>query len=100
MPTPNTLAIIAGNGVYPLLMARAARTAGVRRLVAAAFHDETDPQLVSGQLARDERPDQRIGIGRYRVEQREIAFDRLVIAIAQTVAVGGKTDLMEKLRRG
>ena len=43
--TPNTLAIIAGSGAYPLLMARAARAAGVSRLVAAAFQDETDPAL-------------------------------------------------------
>jgi len=42
---PANLAIIAGNGVYPLLMARAARAAGVSRLVAAAFQNETDPSL-------------------------------------------------------
>ena len=47
MPTPTTLAIIAGNGVYPLLMVRAARAAGVKRIAAAAFHDETDPQLAA-----------------------------------------------------
>jgi DUF1009 family protein len=40
-----SLGIIAGNGVYPLLMARAAREAGVRRIVAAAFEKETDPSL-------------------------------------------------------
>jgi DUF1009 family protein len=39
------LGIIAGNGVYPLAMARAARAAGVPRIVVAAFHDETDPAL-------------------------------------------------------
>jgi len=42
---PKTLAIIAGNGVYPLAMARAARAAGVNRIVAAAFQNETDPAL-------------------------------------------------------
>jgi DUF1009 family protein len=42
---PNTLAIIAGSGVYPLAMARAARAAGVPRIVAAAFQNETDPAL-------------------------------------------------------
>jgi DUF1009 family protein len=42
---PANLAIIAGNGIYPLLMARAARAAGVNRLVAAAFQNETDPAL-------------------------------------------------------
>ena len=44
--TPRTLAIIAGNGVYPQLMVRAARAAGVTRIAAVAFHDETDPVLV------------------------------------------------------
>jgi len=39
------LGIIAGNGVYPLTLARAARAAGVARLVAVAFTDETDPAL-------------------------------------------------------
>ena len=47
VPTPTTLAIIAGNGVYPLLMIRAARAAGVARIAVAAFYDETDPQLAS-----------------------------------------------------
>ena len=39
------LGIIAGNGVYPLAMARAARVAGVARIVVAAFHNEADPAL-------------------------------------------------------
>ncbi|MEM1060195.1 MAG: UDP-2,3-diacylglucosamine diphosphatase LpxI [Verrucomicrobiota bacterium] len=42
---PDTLGIIAGNGRYPFLLAREAREAGVRRLVAAAFEKETDPAL-------------------------------------------------------
>jgi hypothetical protein len=37
--------IIAGNGVYPFEMARAARAAGETRLVAAAFEGETNPAL-------------------------------------------------------
>jgi DUF1009 family protein len=37
--------IIAGNGVYPRLIADAARKAGVKKIVAAAFTDETDPTL-------------------------------------------------------
>jgi DUF1009 family protein len=41
----DTLAIIAGNGTYPLAMARAARSAGVRRIVAAAFRNETSTAL-------------------------------------------------------
>ncbi|HSP61717.1 MAG TPA: UDP-2,3-diacylglucosamine diphosphatase LpxI [Pyrinomonadaceae bacterium] len=47
MQTPETLGIIAGNGAYPRLVARAARRAGVKRIVAAAFTNETDPGLTS-----------------------------------------------------
>ncbi len=45
LETPTSLAIIAGSGAYPLLMARSARAAGVRRVCAAAFVNETDPEL-------------------------------------------------------
>ena len=45
MAAPDTLGIIAGNGVYPRLLADAARKAGVKRIVAAAFTDETDQRL-------------------------------------------------------
>ena len=41
MQTPDTLGIIAGSGVYPLLLADAARIAGVKRIVVAAFTGET-----------------------------------------------------------
>jgi DUF1009 family protein len=41
----HALGIIAGNGVYPRLVADAARKAGVKKIVAAAFTDETDPVL-------------------------------------------------------
>lgn len=44
---PDVLGIIAGSGVYPLLLADAARAAGVRRIVAAAFTGETDAALSS-----------------------------------------------------
>lgn len=40
-----TLGIIAGNGSYPFAMVKAARAAGVERIVAAAFENETDPAL-------------------------------------------------------
>ena len=43
MNIPDVLGIIAGNGVYPRLLAESARTAGVRKIIAAAFTDETDP---------------------------------------------------------
>jgi UDP-2,3-diacylglucosamine hydrolase len=42
---PDTLGIIAGNGVYPRLLADAARKAGVKNITAAAFTGETDPVL-------------------------------------------------------
>lgn len=45
MSTPDTLLIIAGNGRYPFQLAAAARRAGVARLFAAAFEQETDPAL-------------------------------------------------------
>ena len=45
MAAPKTLGIIAGNGVYPRLLADAARRAGVKRIVAAAFLAETDERL-------------------------------------------------------
>lgn len=45
MQPPNILGIIAGNGVYPQLVAAAARKAGVKKIVAAGFTDETDPAL-------------------------------------------------------
>ena len=45
MAIPDTLGIIAGNGVYPRLLADSARKAGVRKIVAAAFTGETDPAL-------------------------------------------------------
>ena len=39
--------LIAGNGTYPFLIARGARAAGVKRIVAAAFEGETDPNLAN-----------------------------------------------------
>jgi DUF1009 family protein len=41
----HTVGIIAGNGIYPQLLANAARTAGVEKIVAAAFTGETDSAL-------------------------------------------------------
>ena len=40
-----TLGIIAGNGTYPLTLARSARAAGVQRIAVTAFDNETDPAL-------------------------------------------------------
>ena len=45
MVTPESLGIIAGNGVYPRLLADSARKAGVKNIIAAAFTNETDPAL-------------------------------------------------------
>ena len=42
MHAPAQLAIIAGNGIYPRELARAARTAGVQKIFAIAFEGETD----------------------------------------------------------
>ena len=46
-PTPSLegIGLIAGNGIYPETFATAARRAGVRRLVAAAFEGETQSAL-------------------------------------------------------
>lgn len=62
MDVPDSVGIIAGNGIYPRETARAARKAGVRKIVAAGFVNETDPHfkeevdtiewLRVGQLAR------------------------------------------------
>ena len=43
MTIPESLGIIAGNGVYPRLLADSARKSGVKRIIAAAFTSETDP---------------------------------------------------------
>lgn len=40
-----TLGIIAGNGDFPLILARAARHVGIDRLVATAFEGETKPEI-------------------------------------------------------
>src|SRR5213083_129221 len=45
MNVPESLGIIAGNGVYPRLLADSARNASVKKIVAAAFTDETDSAL-------------------------------------------------------
>jgi DUF1009 family protein len=44
---PETLGIIAGNGVYPRVLADAARRSGVRKIVAAAFIGETDDRIAA-----------------------------------------------------
>jgi DUF1009 family protein len=44
---PETVILIAGKGSYPLELARAARVAGVKRLVVAAFKGETDKQVAA-----------------------------------------------------
>ena len=41
----DTIGIIAGNRSLPMVFARQARQLGVKRLVAVAFHGETDPAL-------------------------------------------------------
>src|SRR5437660_6775221 len=46
-PSLDTLGIIAGNRSLPLLFAKQARAQGVKRLVAVAFENETDPSLAA-----------------------------------------------------
>jgi DUF1009 family protein len=41
----SSIALIAGNGIYPATFIAAAKSAGVKRLVAAAFLNETKPEL-------------------------------------------------------
>ena len=43
--TPESLGLIAGNRSLPLEFSRQARAAGIKRLVAVAFENETDPAL-------------------------------------------------------
>lgn len=43
--TPETLALIAGRADYPLLLARAARARGVKRIFALAFRGETSREI-------------------------------------------------------
>lgn len=45
MQKPDSLGIIAGNGVYPQLLAQSARENGVAKIAAAAFTSETNPTL-------------------------------------------------------
>lgn len=47
MNLPHGLGIIAGNGAYPIVLARAARAAGTTKIVAAAFTGETKPELTA-----------------------------------------------------
>ncbi len=47
MQTPDALGIIAGSGVYPLLLADAARVAGVKKIIVAAFNDETSADITN-----------------------------------------------------
>src|SRR5450755_2515700 len=47
MQTPDALGIIAGSGVYPLLLADAARAAGVKKIIIAAFSDETSADITN-----------------------------------------------------
>ncbi len=47
MQAPEKLGIIAGNGVYPLLLAQSARAAGVKKIAAAAFTNETSETLAT-----------------------------------------------------
>jgi UDP-2,3-diacylglucosamine hydrolase len=45
LQTPEILALVAGNGTYPFATVRGARAAGVKRIAAVAFENETNPDL-------------------------------------------------------
>jgi DUF1009 family protein len=47
MVSQGALGLIAGNGIYPLLVAKAARRHGVPAIHVAAFENETDPEIGS-----------------------------------------------------
>ena len=47
MQPPAVLGIIAGSSVYPLLLANAARASGVKKIVVAAFSDETSSDMAN-----------------------------------------------------
>jgi DUF1009 family protein len=75
---PDTLGIIAGNGVYPRLLADAARRAGVKRVVAAAFTDETDQRLTA---AVDEIHWMRVGqLGKLISSFRDAGISNAIMA--------------------
>ena len=76
---PAALGLIAGNGAYPFAMAAAARRAGVARLAAAAFENETRPELAA---AVDEIEWMRVG----QLSRMSKFFRRH--GIAQAVMVG------------
>jgi DUF1009 family protein len=75
---PDALGIIAGNGSYPLLLAKAARKAGVSRIVAAAFTDETSSLLAD---AVDEIQWMRVGqLSKLLIFFNETAVQHAVMA--------------------
>lgn len=47
MPSPDIIGIIAGNGIYPETFVAGARRAGVKKLAACAFENETKPELAA-----------------------------------------------------
>jgi UDP-2,3-diacylglucosamine hydrolase len=72
------LAIIAGNGIYPRLLATAARAAGVKRIVAIAFTNETDSDLAE---LVDEVCWLRVGqLGRMLTVLRDWKINRAIMA--------------------
>lgn len=58
MNSPDPLLLIAGNGSYPFLVIRAARAAGIKRIVLVAFEGETSADLA---VLADETHSLRVG---------------------------------------
>lgn len=94
MENPESLFLIAGSGVYPELLARSAREAGVRRIAVAAFTGETDPGLAD--LA-DTVAWMRVGqLGRLLAAARDSGAAHAVMA--GQIAPGNLFDLRPDLR--
>jgi UDP-2,3-diacylglucosamine hydrolase len=75
---PAQLAIIAGNGIYPRELARAARRAGVQKIFAIAFEDETDATLAE---LVDQICWMRVGqLGRMLARLRDSKINRAIMA--------------------
>jgi hypothetical protein len=78
LSSPESLLIIAGNGHYPFQLADAARRRGVSRLFAAAFEQETRPELAD---AVDDLRWLKVGqIGKFLAYARETGVQHAMMA--------------------
>ncbi len=88
------LCLIAGNGIYPQVLARAARAAGVRKIFAIAFENETNQELTR---LVDEIAWLRVGqLGRMLSRLRDWGVSRAIMA--GQIAPGNLFDIRPDLR--